>query len=234
MIIFIIIYLQITYVLLQKKLIWISINGISPRHINNNTMPFLQKMKKYGAFCNNLESNFVANDYSTTYSMSTGFYPQHHGILFEEMLKNNHKKWFSKTKLLKEWWYNKNYTILPIWITNYLNYQKGPVLCIDWPGCNVDYKSQLINNNIYPIYPIYLPGDSMINSNSRISIALQYTTIFKKSNLILLHLTEIIDIFMTKYQNETKILEKVKFHDELLETFFNNLDKLNILKQVFN
>lgn len=221
------IYLKISTVVSIRKLIWISMNGVSSKHVNNNTMPFLHGLKKYGAFCNNLENNFLAQNYPALYSMSTGFYPRHHGILSDEMLKDNQSIRFSKTRFIKDWWMNKNFSFVPIWFSESFN-PKGSPLCIDWPGC------QNLNNNYNnTVSPIVLPGDPMLDSRTRISIALHYATKIAKTSIILVNLSELLEMNNVNNINEDQVNLIIRNYDFLLKLLFHDLGTFNVLREVF-
>lgn len=117
----------------NKKVLLIGLDGWRWDFVQKNRekLPNIVSLESHGVRANYVQNVFPTNTYPNYYSIVTGLYPEHHGIIDNQMfdMKTNEKFHMKTTK--PKWWNAAE----PIWVTNQKQGFKSG-LCY-WPGFNV-------------------------------------------------------------------------------------------------
>lgn len=100
-------------------------------------LPNIVDLESKGVRAGFVQNVFPTNTYPNFYSVVTGLYPEHHGIIDNQMYDVERKEKFNMKTTKSTWWNQAE----PIWITNQKQgHHSG--LCY-WPGFNVMIKGDL-------------------------------------------------------------------------------------------
>lgn len=101
-----------------RKLLVVSIDGLSPDMFYMNETPMLNKMRAGGTYAHFLNSSFTSTPLSSLYSIATGRHPHEHGVFgtgFWDRKSRNEPT--DDTNLYS---FNTETEILPIWVGGYM------------------------------------------------------------------------------------------------------------------
>ncbi len=97
--------------------------------------PNLRRLRREGAYAHSLISVFPSNTFADHYTIATGLWPEHHGIINNIMYDERTKKYFhynsSASARESEWWGGE-----PIWVTAVK--QGAASACSFWPGSEAE------------------------------------------------------------------------------------------------
>lgn len=123
----------------QSIVIVISIDGFKNDYLKQLSIPNLQHLMKTGVHAP-LISVFPSSTFPNHFSIATGLYPEHHGIMLNEFLASDIKEPFDHAghdpKVTSpNWWLGE-----PIWVT--AEKQRLITASIDWPGAEYVIKDR--------------------------------------------------------------------------------------------
>jgi predicted AlkP superfamily pyrophosphatase or phosphodiesterase len=110
----------------------ISLDGFKPEYLNRNSSPNLNQLAENGAIAKGLISTFPSVTFPNHYSIVTGLYPDHHGIvnntMFDSQIKEVFKLSSREAVTNPAWWSDAK----PIWVSVIEQDKKASTLF--WPG----------------------------------------------------------------------------------------------------
>lgn len=124
------------------KLLIVSYDGFGPMYLNRGITPNLNNFKEKGTYAPFLKNVFPTKTFPNHQSISTGLYPEEHGVTGSEIYDSELGKLTYGPQM-----YEYNDEITPIWTWNELNGGKSG--CMMWPGTDFSYSSQRINCSFY-------------------------------------------------------------------------------------
>lgn len=147
-----------------QSLLLISIDGLRPKDISEQTTPNLWKFSDEGTRAQSLIPIFPSLTFPNHYTLVTGLYSDRHGITGNEIRDPNIPERFSlgapsEVKNDPRWWIGE-----PIWVTAQKQGLRSGTLF--WPG------SEAAIQGIRPTY--YLPFDITMNNSTRIDNLLKW------------------------------------------------------------
>lgn len=116
-----------------KFLIVISYDGFRNEYLRRGVTPNLLKFQEEGVQAPYMKNVFPTKTFTNHHSISTGYYPESHGVLGNQV--------YDKTKGKLNYGYelfHLNKSVLPIWTMNEL--AGGKSACMMWPGSNYEYS----------------------------------------------------------------------------------------------
>ena len=123
----------------QQKVLIIGLDGWRWDFVqqHNEKLPNIVHLEQQGVTAGYVQNVFPTDTYPNFYSIVTGLYPEHHGIIDNQMYDINTKDKFSMKTTESKWWDEAE----PIWVTNQIQGFKSGL--IYWPGFNVKIKGKL-------------------------------------------------------------------------------------------
>lgn len=116
-------------------LIVISYDGFRNEYLSRGVTPNLLRFRESGVYAPYMKNVFPTKTFTNHHSISTGSYPEVHGILGNEV--------YDKIKGKLNYGYDLfhfNKSILPIWTINEMDGGKSG--CMMWPGSNYEYSGR--------------------------------------------------------------------------------------------
>lgn len=135
---------------LQQKVLLLGLDGWRWDFVQKHKeqLPNMVNLQQQGVRAGYVRNVFPTNTFPNFYSIVTGLYPEHHGIIDNQMYDMKTKEKFSMESTESKWWNKAE----PIWVTNQAQGFKSG-LCY-WPGYNVKIKGT---------FPSYVPSKDQIN-----------------------------------------------------------------------
>jgi predicted AlkP superfamily pyrophosphatase or phosphodiesterase len=123
---------------LQPTVLLISIDGFRADYLDRGVTPNLIRIAKSGVRAEWMQPAFPTKTFPNHYTIVTGLYPEHHGIVGNEFWDPENGKQFKYNQpvaLETQWWGGE-----PIWITAEKQGVKAGTLF--WPGAEVQHNGQ--------------------------------------------------------------------------------------------
>ncbi len=145
--------------LARPYILLISWDGFRWDYPDRGDFPALRYMEEHGVRAESLQPVFPSKTFPNHYSLVTGMYPAHHGILFNRFTDPANGKRFStkrpyKNALFSTDWYRGE----PVWVTARKNGLK--TASVFWVGTEVDDAGR--RPDYFEFYDHYMPHDSRI------------------------------------------------------------------------
>lgn len=117
----------------KQILIIISYDGFRNEYLKRNVTQEMLKFRSEGIYTDKMLNVFPTKTFTNHFSIATGYYPDTHGVLANELYD-------SKDGLLKYSYklFHYNDSVEPIWILN--EKKNGHSGCMMWPGSNFNYS----------------------------------------------------------------------------------------------
>lgn len=211
---------------LSPTVLLISIDGFRCDYLEKTDTPNLHYLADSGVRSQALIPSFPSKTFPNHYSIITGLFPEHHGIIFNRMFDPDLNAYFDrqdpKTAQDSKWWGGE-----PLWVTAR---QQGQIsaTCF-WPG------SEVVIKGLHPNY--WLPYDKNLPNSKRVKQVLDWLDLpqEKRPTLITLYF-ENVDTAGHYFGHDSKevvtAIQKVDRDLGLLLKELSNrniLDKINIL-----
>ncbi len=148
----------------KPLIVLISIDGFKPEYLQRGLTPQLSELANTGAVAQGMYPVFPSLTFPNHYSIVTGLYPDHHGIVNNQMKDSAIEEPFklsSRTAVSNPAWWAGG---VPIWVTAQQQGLKSSTLF--WPG------SESANQGIQPNEWLYY--DKNLNASSRVSKLLEW------------------------------------------------------------
>src|SRR5262245_13472622 len=117
----------------KPLVVLVSIDGFRPDYLKRSNSPTLDGLVDSGASAKALISAFPSVTFPNHYSMVTGLFPDHHGIvnnvMFDPTVPGQPFSLASRNALANPAWWNEG---IPIWVT--LHRQSKRSSTMFWPG----------------------------------------------------------------------------------------------------
>ncbi|XP_055955788.1 ectonucleotide pyrophosphatase/phosphodiesterase family member 5 isoform X2 [Patella vulgata] len=118
-----------------KKVLLISMDGFRWDYLDMvPDLPNIKKMADKGVKLQYVNNTFITTTFATHYSIATGLWEEHHGIVGNQMYDPVFKEKFSYGPNIEKWWNGGE----PIWIT--ATKQKLKTATYFWPGSEVELQ----------------------------------------------------------------------------------------------
>jgi predicted AlkP superfamily pyrophosphatase or phosphodiesterase len=149
----------------RQPVLLISIDGFRPDYLNKKNSPTLYKFAQQGVRALSLKPIFPSLTFPNHYTIVTGLYAEHHGIVGNEIRDPQDPKLHFTLGAPREvvnnpkWWLGE-----PIWITAQKQGLKSGILF--WPGSEAPHQEML------PTY--FQPYDQKITSKERVDLLLKW------------------------------------------------------------
>lgn len=208
----------------QKPLtILISIDGFRADYLDRNFTPTLQNLARSGAKSSGLTPVFPSVTFPNHYSIVTGLYPDHHGIVNNAMTDPKIPETFrlsSKESVANpSWWKNG----IPIWVTATEQGKKSSILF--WPGSEA--KIHDIQAQDWLVY------DSSMSSSQRVSKLLEWLNrpASSRADFATLYFSEVDSSGHRFGPNSTEVNTSLTNVDNSLDQLIRGLKDLHLYDQ---
>jgi len=143
---------------IKPTVILISFDGFRWDYVTKAPMPNLQTLIARGVRADNLISSFPSKTFPNHYSIVTGLYPEHHGIVANNIRDAHSGRTFAMAKQSEVrdpmWWGGE-----PIWVTAQRAGQRSGTMF--WPGSEAPIKGVL--PTFWKPYLESLPGNARVD-----------------------------------------------------------------------
>lgn len=141
----------------RNLLIVVSYDGFRNEYLRRGVTPNLLRFQKLGVSAPFMKNVFPTKTFTNHHTISTGRYPEDHGVLGNQVYDKNKGKLNYGYDL-----FHLNQSILPIWTLNEL--AGGKSGCMMWPGANYEYSGIKCsyNQNYSADVPLMRRVDTMI------------------------------------------------------------------------
>ncbi len=207
----------------QPYLVIWSLDGFRWDYPKTATTPTLDSLKKAGVIAESLKPSFPTKTFPNHYTLATGLYPDHHGIVLNSFYAPDLEKSYSirdRESIANGSFYGGE----PIWVTAEKQNLKAATLF--WVGATAEIKGT--RPSFWSYYDESMPFDSRINSIFKwLSLPEQ-----NRPHLIMAYYHE-PDLSGHIFGPEsTETVAKVEELDHYLNLFFTKLRKLDIYNQI--
>jgi predicted AlkP superfamily pyrophosphatase or phosphodiesterase len=123
---------------LKPTVLLISIDGFRADYLDRGVTPNLLRIAKSGVRAEWMQPSFPTKTFPNHYTIVTGLYPEHHGIVGNEFWDPESSRQFKYNKptaMESQWWGGE-----PIWLTAEKQGIKAGTLF--WPGAEVQHRGQ--------------------------------------------------------------------------------------------
>jgi len=207
---------------LQPTVILISIDGFRPDYIERTATPNLHVLIKEGVLAKALISSFPSKTFPNHYTIVTGLYPEHHGIIsntFYDPDFNETYRMSGTTSQESRWWGGE-----PIWVT--AETQGQIAASFFWVGSEVEIKRKR------PTY--WKPYNGKIPNSDRVDTVLSWLDLpaAKRPSMITLYFSSVDDAGHEFGPESAKTLFVVEQIDSVIGRLIQGLQKRNIYDAV--
>ncbi len=119
-----------------ELLILISIDGFRWDYLDRHDAPVLRSLAADGVRAERMTPSFPSKTFPNHFTLVTGLYPEHHGIVANWFFEPESGEKFDMSKLEPHWWAGGE----PVWIT--AEKQGLKTACYFWPGSEVAYHGR--------------------------------------------------------------------------------------------
>ena len=200
----------------QRTLILISFDGFRWDYRTKAPTPNLQRLIERGVHAENLIPSFPSKTFPNHYTIVTGLYPAHHGIVANTVKDPPTGRLFLRAdvKELRDpmWWGGE-----PIWVT--VQKQGGVSATLFWPG------SEAPIGGVSPRY--WKPYDEDYPANDRIDDALRWLDLpaGQRPNLITLYFEDTDTAGHASGPDSTEVREAIMRADSYVGRLVRGLDE---------
>jgi len=198
----------------------ISLDGFKPEYLKRNVSPTLNQLAEDGALAKGLISSFPSVTFPNHYSIVTGLYPDHHGIVNNTMYDSHIQEVFKLSSreavTNPAWWSDAK----PIWVSVIQQNKRASTLF--WPG--TETKIQQVQPNDWLNY------DHNMSSKARVDQLL--TWLSKPNNLradfATLYFSEVDSAGHAFGPNSTQVNQSIANVDKAIADFREGLKKIGL------
>ncbi|NND07434.1 MAG: alkaline phosphatase family protein [Saprospiraceae bacterium] len=202
----------------DRTLILISFDGFRYDYISRYETPHIDALIEKGTTASALIPVFPTKTFPNHYSIATGLYPAHHGVLSNRMYDPKLEAWFrigaGSIATTQEKWFGGE----PIWIT--AEKQKVPTATCFWPGSDATF------DGIRPTH--HFKYNPSMSYDERIDQVLKWLQLEDRPRFISLYF-ESPDREGHKYGPDAQqIKQAVEELDEKMGRLISNVQELNL------
>jgi hypothetical protein len=200
----------------------ISIDGFKPEYLSETNSPHLFQLARQGATAEGMLPVFPSVTFPNHYSMVTGLYPDHHGIVNNSMKDSGISEPFrlsSKTAVGNPaWWEDAT----PIWVSAQRNGLKTSTLF--WPGTEAKIKGIQPND--------WLPYDKNLSPQARSLKLLEWLNRPNetRADFATLYFEDVDSMGHRFGPKSLEVLSAVNVVDNAIGSFIAGLKDLNLLE----
>lgn len=198
----------------QKKpyVILVSLDGFRYDYIEKHKAKFLEKLANLGTHAESLIPSYPSVTFPNHYSIVTGMYPGHHGLVGNSMYDRNTEERYSlgNAKAIKD---PKWYGGTPLWV---LAEQQGMLsACYYWPGSEAPIQETL------PTY--YYPYSEKTDIDTRFKQVEQWLSLpeEKRPHFITFYMPEVDQAGHKFGPDAEETFKAVQYVDEAMEKLYN-------------
>lgn len=207
---------------LKPTVILISLDGFRNDYLDKTLMPNLYSLASEGVRSEALIPVFPTKTFPNHYTIVTGLYPEHHGIISNKIYDPEIKIEFPGDGKIEAknsvWWGGE-----PIWVTTQLQGQNSATLF--WPGSEAEIKGKR------PTY--WMPYDKGMEYTERVNNLLSWLElpVEKRPTLITLYIEEIDITGHNEGPESEKLKETLKSVDKVFGELIEGLKNRGIFEQ---
>ncbi len=207
----------------KPYLIMLSLDGFRWDYTQYGHTPVLDSLAKAGIVAEALIPSFPTNTFPNHYTMATGLYPDHHGIVLNGFYANDLKSHYNKgdKSTVAD---GRYYTGEPIWTTAELQGTKAATLF--WVGSEAETKG--VRPTISIKYNHYLPFEARIDSVFTWLLLPEVN----RPHLIMWYIHEPDAVGHTKGPLSEETIYVIEQLDSFLGDFFTRMRKLPIYNEL--
>ena len=209
----------------RHPLLLISIDGFRPDYLSKKECPSLYEFAHQGVRAKSLRPIFPSLTFPNHYTIVTGLYAEHHGIVGNEIRDpqdpKNHFSLGASREVVNnpKWWLGE-----PIWITAQKQGLKSGILF--WPGSEAPHQGMLPTN--------FLAYDKNISSKERVEHLLKWFDLpdEKRPDFFTLYF-DIVDSNGHRFGPQSpEVKSAIKEVDAALSFLFSELEKKEKIKDL--
>lgn len=204
----------------KPLIVLISIDGFKPEYLNRNYSPTLKGLAEKGSLAKGLISSFPSVTFPNHYSIVTGLYPDHHGIVHNTMYDAHIQEVFKLSSreavTNPAWWSDAK----PIWVSVIEQNKRASTLF--WPG--TETKIQGIQPNDWLNY------DHNMSSTARVEQLLNWLTKANpiRADFATLYFSEVDSAGHTYGPNSSQVNQSIANVDKAISQFREGLKKIGL------
>jgi predicted AlkP superfamily pyrophosphatase or phosphodiesterase len=208
---------------LSPTVLLISIDGFRFDYIGKTDTPNLHYLAKSGVKSQALIPSFPSKTFPNHYSIITGLFPEHHGIIFNRMFDPDLNAYFDrqapKTTQDSRWWGGE-----PLWVTARKQGQISAT-CF-WPGSEVEIQG------LHPNY--WLPYDANLPNPKRVEQILSWLDLptEKRPTFITLYFENVDTVGHYFGPDSPELIAAIQEVDKDLGLLLNGLSNRNVLDNI--
>lgn len=204
-----------------SPLILISIDGFRANYFDRGITPTLKMLADDGVHATALQPSFPTLTFPNHYTLVTGLYPDHHGMVANTMWDPVLGKFAMSNRDAgrdRRWWDGGE----PIWVT--AEKQGLHTATMFWPGSEAD------THGYRPDY--YLPWDGKVSADERVDQVLQWIDLpaDKRPQFITLYLDKVDHEGHEHGPDSTEVADAMRNYDAALARFIEELKKRDLYK----
>ena len=211
-------------VLARPYVVLISFDGLRPDYLDRVNAPAFNRLSRQGAVAKGLMPFFPSITFSNHYSIATGLYPEHHGIVGNQFYDPDRKKDFNYRN--KEdvqdgsWWLGE-----PLWVTAEL--QGMVTASMFFPGTEAPIK------NVRPTY--WRPYDGSFSNQKRMQQVLTWLDSPEnvRPHLITTYFSMVDRAGHREGPNSLAVNTSVSDADQLLGQLLDGIDDLPHKREIY-
>ncbi len=205
----------------KPTVLLISLDAFRFDYMEKAETPNLDRLRKEGLMAESLIPVYPSNTFPNHYSIATGLYPAHHGIIDNEMYDPVYDSYFDLSKKEEltngRWWHGE-----PIWVTAVRQGQIAHTLF--WPGTAAEI------NGYRPT--VWHPYDHFMPYDQRVKIILGWMDLprAERPNLMTLYLPEVNEVAHYAGADQPKTYAAVEKVDRTVGKIMDGLESRGLLK----
>lgn len=210
----------------QKKpyVILVSLDGFRYDYIEKHKAKFLEKLANLGTQAASLIPSYPSVTFPNHYSIVTGMYPGHHGLVGNNMYDRNIEERYSlgNSKAIKD---PKWYGGTPLWV---LAEQQGMLsACYYWPGSEAPIQETL------PTY--YYPYSEKTDIDTRLKQVEQWLALpeEKRPHFITFYMPEVDHAGHAFGPDAEETFKAVQYVDEAMEKLYTSIQESGLPINLF-
>ncbi len=197
-------------------LILVSIDGFRWDYLKIHGAPTLQALASGGVHATRLSPSFPSKTFPNHYTLVTGLYPSHHGIVANWFYDPVDNAKFDMSKTDSRWWDGGE----PVWIT--AEKQGVRAGCFFWPGAEAEH------HGLRP--SLYKPFDKKLTATQRVDGLLAWLALppAQRPKLLTLYFDIVDDMGHTFGPRAPETAAAVKEVDQAIARLLAGLDRLGL------
>jgi predicted AlkP superfamily pyrophosphatase or phosphodiesterase len=208
----------------KPHLILISFDGFRPDYLERFDLPNFKRLGQRGVRAEAMIPVFPSLTFPNHYSLVTGLYPEHHGIIentFHDPDRNQTYSIRDQSTVTDGTWYRGE----PIWVT--AETQGMVAACYFWPGSEAAIKG--VRPTIWNTY------DGTVANNARVDTVLDWLRLpaERRPHLITIYFSEMDSVSHRHPLDSSAIEAAAKSLDRALGGLLDGIDTLSIKDRIY-